>query len=548
VNRFWRWAAGLALALPVLVFLVLCVERWRGRRQLAATVAELQAQGRYQPPEVLFAPPREPNGYSKMMRAAGAQILDRPPTPESMKSIRPGRAVEAVRQTQWTGGKGPETWKAVEEWHRDSRDSLEALREAFALAACRGVVDWRRGFEAPLNGLVQYKKSAQGFAAAALVAARNGDPGSAVAWMRDLQSVERALAEEPLMISQLVRAACASIALPVAWDLSQRPDWNEPDLLALQRALPSTNFVASYVASLWGEAGLWRVSVRDPRAVDALSWMWQSGVDPGLSLPSELGEVSEFAEDLLARTRNALLSKVWHPVWRFAWFDQALAHHLRATDRLARDWQAAGDAHSLQWHASVDSSGQEHLGPYDSLRFRLTPISHEALKSGLAKALRLETERALVETGIALQRFIRRHGQAPQHLEELVPDWLGALPMDGMVGKPLRYRRHPDGTWQLWSVGEDFKDDDGDPRPLNPGAITLHWWRARDAVLPARAEDAEVAEWQAKEDEKLKKPQRAFRMDPALARRYGLMPAPPTNGPSTNAAPPPEERASRVPN
>ncbi|MBN8246551.1 MAG: hypothetical protein J0L84_03815 [Verrucomicrobia bacterium] len=546
MNRHWRWAAGLTLALPVLIVLALYVERWRGRHELAATLADLRAQGRYQPPEVLFAPPGMSNGHLRMLKASHA--LNRPDAPASMRVITPGRAVEAGRQTQWKALKGPPaTWEALEAWYRDSHGALEALRDAFALPECRSGVDWRRGFSVRFTGLTECKKAAQGFVAAALVSARNGDPGAALAWMHDLQAVERSMERDPLLISQLVRTACASLALPVAWDLSQRPDWSDADLLALQRALPSTNFVRGYVASLWGEAALWGASVSDPRYFEALSLQWFAGSDPELTIPSGLDEASEFASDLFARTRNALQSKVWHPIWCFAWLDQAQAHHLRSTDELAREWQAAGDQHSLQSHSAGDVHGAQRLGPYDTLRFWLTSISLGALESGLARALRLETERALIETGIAIQRFTRRHGRAPQDLDELVPEWLGALPLDGMDGQPLRYRRDSEGTWRLWSVGEDFKDDGGDPTPLNPGAPTFHWWRARDAVLPVRAGDAEVAEWQAKEEEKLKQGKSSYRMDPLLARRYGLIPQSATNNPSTNTAPPADERASRAP-
>lgn len=537
MNRHWRWAAGLTLALPVCVFLALCVERWRGRRELAATLADLQARGRYQAPEVLFAPPGISNGHLRMLQASAA--LDRPDAPASMRVIAPGRAVEAGRQTQWKALKGPPaTWETLEAWYRDSQGALEALRDAFALPECRGGVDWRRGFWVRFTGLTECKKAAQGFGAAALVSARNGDPGAALSWMRDLQAVERSLEREPLLISQLVRTACASLALPVAWDLSQRPDWSDAELLALQRALPSTNFVRGFVASLWGEAALWKVGVHDPRVMDLLALGIGVG-DPEITLPSGLDEVPEFTQNLFARTRSAVLAKVWHPVWRFAWLDQAVAYHLRATDEMARAWQAAGDAHRLQRHASGTAFGWEHPGPYDTLRFWLTPLALESLKSGLARALQLETQRALIETGIAIRRFTRSQGRAPQVLDELVPEWLGALPLDGMDGQPLRYRREPDGTWRLWSVGEDFTDDGGDSTPRNPGATTFHWWRARDGVLPARAGDAEVAEWQSKEEAQLRRGKSSQRLDPVLARRYGLIPQSATTTLSTNTAPPP---------
>lgn len=58
----------------------------------------------------------------------------------------------------------------------------------------------------------------------------------------------------------------------------------------------------------------------------------------------------------------------------------------------------------------------------------------------------------------ALNRFQRTHGRLPEHLSELVPECLAAMPIDPFDGKPLRYRLE-EGEWIVWSVGADLKDD-----------------------------------------------------------------------------------------
>jgi len=525
-----------ALALPILVVLALCAERWRGQRLLADTLTELKARGRYRTPESLFLPAGASNGFFRMV--AAAQRTGHAPTPGSMKEIAPGRAVEAFRQARWRGlNDQAESWALLEQWHQDSADALEDLHQAFQFPECRDALDWRRGFDMPLTGLVQYKRSAQALAAAALAAASRGDRAEAVARIEDIRRVDRALESEPLLISQLVRVASAYQALPAAWDLAQRSEWDEPDLAALQRALPSPNFTRAFVTSLWGEAALWAVSVPDPRYSAMIASGGLAAGGPGLALPSDFESVPEFVGDLFDRMRSAIHSEVWMPIWRFAWFDQALAFHLRATDELARRWETAADRRSLKSHSVEGIPGLGTLGPFDAMRFHLSPQSLESLQSGIARALRLETQRTLIETGMAIYRFTRQRGRPPQDLAELVPGWLESTPMDGMDGQPLRYRLDPDGTWRLWSVGEDFKDDGGDATPRNPSSKTFDWWKARDAVLPVRAGDAEVAAWQEKEAEKLKKTAAPQGMDPALARRYGLIPRQTTNAhtPPTHA-------------
>jgi hypothetical protein len=81
----------------------------------------------------------------------------------------------------------------------------------------------------------------------------------------------------------------------------------------------------------------------------------------------------------------------------------------------------------------------------------------------LGRALAAETLRNIVMTAIALKRYELQHQHLPNKLEALVPDFLKTLPIDWMDGRPLRYRPNADGTFLLYSVGENGIDDGGNP-------------------------------------------------------------------------------------
>jgi hypothetical protein len=69
---------------------------------------------------------------------------------------------------------------------------------------------------------------------------------------------------------------------------------------------------------------------------------------------------------------------------------------------------------------------------------------------------------------IALLRWRKDKGQFPQRLDELVGGgYLSSLPADPYSDGPLKYRR-TEGGFILYSIGENFKDDGGDPNA--PGA------------------------------------------------------------------------------
>jgi hypothetical protein len=114
----------------------------------------------------------------------------------------------------------------------------------------------------------------------------------------------------------------------------------------------------------------------------------------------------------------------------------------------------------------------------------------------MLRIVEFETHREMAVAAIALQRYRLRHGQWPEKLEELIPEFLSALPRDWMDGQPLRYRLNANDTFTLYSVGEDLRDDGGDPSRVNVGGFDkspLPMWTARDAVWPALATDENVA-------------------------------------------------------
>jgi hypothetical protein len=109
-------------------------------------------------------------------------------------------------------------------------------------------------------------------------------------------------------------------------------------------------------------------------------------------------------------------------------------------------------------------------------------FSHSAysLNAARRKAARIETARNVVITAIALKRYELRHHQLPATLDELTPDLLKTVPIDCMDGEPLRYRSTGNDRFVLYSVGEDGKDDGGDPSlQKNIQSSNFYWQNPR---------------------------------------------------------------------
>ena len=76
-----------------------------------------------------------------------------------------------------------------------------------------------------------------------------------------------------------------------------------------------------------------------------------------------------------------------------------------------------------------------------------------------------------------------------------MPEFLAAVPLDPVDGQPLRYRRDADGTFTLYSVGENGVDDGGNPGVAEGVATkSLQWQnsKALDWVWPQPATEAEI--------------------------------------------------------
>jgi hypothetical protein len=67
----------------------------------------------------------------------------------------------------------------------------------------------------------------------------------------------------------------------------------------------------------------------------------------------------------------------------------------------------------------------------------------------------------MARVAIALERYRLAHGQYPDALDALAPQFLEKVPHDVTNGQPLQYRRTDDGQFVLYSVGWNETDDDG---------------------------------------------------------------------------------------
>ena len=67
----------------------------------------------------------------------------------------------------------------------------------------------------------------------------------------------------------------------------------------------------------------------------------------------------------------------------------------------------------------------------------------------------------MARVACALERCRLAHGEFPESLNALVPQFIDKFPHDVIGGQPLHYRRTDDGQFVLYSIGWNEDDDGG---------------------------------------------------------------------------------------
>ncbi len=351
--------------------------------------------------------------------------------------------------------------KAFEKWQADSGkwlptpdlnrlpdpDKLAAARQALAeadealqlarMARTRPTGGWPLEVKPnPLSTLLPHLDRVRDVAGLldtdAVLAAVDGNAAQALASAAAALHLSRAVGDEPLAISQLVRTATDQIAVGIlerSLALSELPPTG---LTEVQTALLAEATEQRLVASLRGERAF----------MQRLMANLDSGV---LTLRQMAGGAAEWDDGL-----SFWLMQRHIPNDR--------AYHL---DYLTQLLAIAG--HPAHEQSELfDQMEIPEPGPGRNLTRLLLPAYQKLAAAEWRLLARLHS----AAIGLACERFRQANGRWPADLAEL-KDLLPTVPLDPYDGQPLRYRRLDDGV-VVYSVGPDRQDDGGNLSYGNP--------------------------------------------------------------------------------
>jgi hypothetical protein len=486
IKNLLRWGLRIVIAVVVLFALFLLEEHVRGRILLARYKTELRAKGEKLTLAELDLPnpPMNTNAVAALLEAvdelvaltrAGGQY---PPYLPTMLRIAPGR-VMVLRQQDWLGppGRTNITWDKLSADVATVSDALDKAKRAANQPDLALTLDYKKDLGEQLQHLGKMHRLSSWLAAATLDALRKDNLDGALENIIAMTDLTRALKYERVVGVQRTRLSMAAEGLRVTWQALQADGWTEPQLENLQRTWQEAECLPDLVPSMEME----RVTSLQYSDRDVLNYLrdgrkfvsyWREDMQHGWDYQQEM----------------LMIAARWW-TWRVVWLAQDRL-------RMLRRWQETIDcaravARQKAWTACPVKREQRWMF-YDRWRYLMSGLFY-IYESDVGRAARYETLREMTVTAIALKRYQLRNAKFPADLSAFVPEFLPDLPLDWMNGKPLRYRLNADGTFTLYSVGENGVDDGGEP-DSPPISWWLDCWGNGDEVWPLPATDEQVEE------------------------------------------------------
>ncbi|MGD0539309.1 MAG: hypothetical protein ABSC03_16885 [Verrucomicrobiota bacterium] len=513
-----RFAIGAGILLGVGV-VFLAEEHIRGAIELRAWQRAMRAKG--EKLTIAELTPTPTNLASRVVAPGeAAGLLGRATAPQeyptAMHIVAPGKARVAWALSSWrTESRSKPNGMVTNDWNESGlvgafktlREALPALRSDLTNRAFVVSPDYDQGFELLLPHLAKYKQAAQALSAGTVLALREHRLDEATENLVAGAALVRLMKDERIMIGQLVRLSSAAILQAATWEALQADGWTEAQLQAIQAGWESSDLMEGMAQAYGMERAMGcayfdsdRYSNRKLIAIFGdLQQINGGSSDAG-------GAAGNFVAELLhglGQASRPLRATVHIAVWRVAWADQDQLCYFESVQRVIdsgrkamanRKWPFDPPASAS---ATADAAGFFGDTPtptrstYDRLRYLFSPVAMPNLQAAMRKAIHAETLRELTLAAVALKRYQLRHGRLPDNLAALAPEFLHEAPRDWYNGEPLHYRPNADGTFLLYSVGEDGKDDGGNPTPWKQTASPSFYY-GRDLVWPMLATLEEV--------------------------------------------------------
>jgi hypothetical protein len=246
------------------------------------------------------------------------------------------------------------------------------------------------------------------------------------------------------------------IMLQPVWEGLAEHRWSDQQLAALDAELAKPDFLADYKLSMRGEMGCQGGEMdrlrRHPEQMQNLSGM---GV----------GEEGGMSPLLPGKFAANLIPTGWFYQNQFRCARMMVEFYIPLADVNQQTVSPAAVRHADE----VLRAETKKTTSYNILEKLLLP----AIGSCVKKFAHAQASVDLARVAIALERYRLAHGELPESLDALAPQFMEKMPHDIINGQPLHYRHAANGQFVLYSVGWNETDDGGEIGPNKYGTADI---------------------------------------------------------------------------
>jgi len=326
--------------------------------------------------------------------------------------------------------------------------TIEELRQAGGLPYSRfplNYYDSKNPAAIFLPHLATLKHCSQVLQLRAMAELQNGQLEKALADVRLTLQLTDKIHTEPFLISHLVRIAMVNITLQPIWEGLAQHKWSDAQLTELDSELAKFDFLADYEFAIRGERGCDIGNIEILRNSHKLPFQCIRAISSLTGGDSQMNNFQMFALAFGPSGwfyQNELRFGRFYAKW-----------YLPLADDKS---QTVSPAAARTADAALEPEVQRQT-PENSLEAMLLPSITPAAK----KFAYAQTSVDLARVAIALERYRLAHGEFPEALDALAPQFIAKVPHDVIGGQPLKYRREASGQFVLYSVGWNETDDGG---------------------------------------------------------------------------------------
>jgi hypothetical protein len=468
VKKIMAWTVWTLVALATLIALFYAEEDWRGARAWQEAQAAYKKAGwaldyaRFIP-----APIPDDQNLAALPIFAMSPASKTEPYPHTAaldKALRQGENLpELPSMGNWQRGAEPDMnrirqgvtalYAAVFKGTRAPLSPLAQFEAVFPVVAelrqasasrtsCRFNQNYRAAtFLRPISLLTDQITVTRIMTLDAVLALDAHQPAIALADLRTVFILSSGMRHEPSLIEAFISIATGAISQAAVADGLTIHAWNDSQLTQLQEQLGQMDFLTNFRLAIQGEiAGqLLDMQIVRPSMEHGFSHAPLPVDSEGnhlinFYLPWPRGWVDDSESRLVLLTLRTLafVDLAKHRVY---------PDHVRRLEDERRSKLVLGN----------------YILPWDFLFFEMS-TSQADLANRSAYAQTWVDQSVLA---CALERYRLAHGNYPSSLDALRPDYCAFIPTEVINGEPYHYRVLPDGSYRLYSVGWNGKDDGG---------------------------------------------------------------------------------------